>query len=160
MNLFFIFGAKYLFVFSLIIAGAYFCLQPRHTQKRLTILTVFSGVLSFAVALLAGLVYVNPRPFISEHIVPLIPHAPDNGFPSDHALLVGLIASVLYPFDRRVSAVLWVIAIVVAASRVFVGVHHSVDVVGSFVITTAMTALGYWLIEGPLRPWLVRTHLS
>lgn len=160
MNLFFIFGAKYLFVFSLFSIGVYFWFQPRYVQKKLVVLTTLSGALSFVGALLARSLYNNPRPFISEHITPLIPHAPDNGFPSDHALLVGLIASVVYPFNQRVSAALWIVAIVVAASRVFVGVHHPIDVVGSFGITVAMTIFGYWLVEGPLRPWLVRRHLS
>lgn len=160
MNTFFIFGAKYLFVLSVVVAGIFFLYKPRPLQKKIAVLAALSGALSFVIGVLAGFLYVNPRPFVSEHITPLIPHAPNNGFPSDHALLVGLIASVLYPFNRRVSAVLWIIAVIVAASRVVVGVHHSLDVVASFVITTTMTACGYWLVEGPLRPWLTRNHLN
>lgn len=160
MNIFFIFGAKYLFVLSVVVAGVFFLYQPRPSQKKIAVLAALSGALSFVIGILAGFLYANPRPFVSEHITPLIPHAPNNGFPSDHALLVGLIASVIYPFNRRVSAVLWIIAITVAASRVVVGVHHSLDVVTSFVITITITACGYWLVEGPLRPWLTRNHLN
>ncbi len=156
MDSLFIFGAKYLFALSIIIAGGYFLLQSRPIQKKMVIFGFVSAVLTFLIALIARSIYTNPRPFVVQHFTPLIPHAPDNGFPSDHALLVGLIAAVIYPFSRKISAALWLIAIVVAGSRVYVGVHHSIDVVGSFVIAIVMTACGYWLMEGPFRSWLAQ----
>lgn len=160
MNFLFIFGAKYLFVLSIVIAGIYFLLQSRPIQKKMVVLGLISAVLTSFVALIAGRIYINPRPFVVGHFIPLIPHSPDNGFPSDHALLVGLIAAVIYPFSRRISAILWLIAILVAGSRVYVGVHHPIDVVGSFVIAIVMTACGYWLTEGPLRSRLAQKKTS
>lgn len=143
----FIFGAKYLFIFSILIAGISFFLQPRLIQKKIALLSAVSGVLTLLVSRLAGSVYVNPRPFVVGNFAPLVSHVPDNGFPSDHALLVGLVAAVMYPFNRRVSGLLWFMATIVAVSRVYVGVHHVEDVIGSFVIATAMTISVYWFVE-------------
>ena len=147
MNTLFIFGAKYFVILSVVIAGIVLYLLPRPSQKKMLLLTIVSGVLAYATALIAGHFFQNPRPFVVGHFVPLISHAVDNGFPSDHALLTALLASVVFPFNRKASAALWLIAIFVSVSRVAVGVHHPIDVIGSFVIAIVMTVCGNWIVN-------------
>ncbi len=147
MNILFIFGAKYLFIGSIILAGWYVLCQPRLIQKRMILLAALSSTLSGLVALVAGHIYTNPRPFVVDHFIPLIPHVANNGFPSDHALLVGWIAAFLYPFDRRVSLALFLIALLVGVSRVYVGVHHPIDIIASFVIVAIITTGVFWVIR-------------
>lgn len=143
MDLIFIFGAKYLFVASVLIAGIYFLRQPWATKRKMVIFGIIAMVAIYVVALIAGHVYYNARPFVVDHTTPLIPHAPDNGFPSDHVLLVSAIAAIMYVFHRRISWGLWILAILVAISRVYVGVHHPIDVIGSMIISIAVTYLLY-----------------
>src|SRR5665213_707981 len=139
MDSFFIFSATYLFVLSILIISGYFLQQPMHAKKRMVVFALGSLALTYVVGLLSGRLYFDPRPFVVGHFTPLIPHAPDNGFPSDHALLVSAIATVGSYWNWKLGAVLWIIASIVAVARVYVGVHHPIDVIGSIVIALVAT---------------------
>lgn len=143
MDLFFIFSAKYLFFLVILVAGVYFFRQPRDVQKKIAVFSLISLPIIYLLAVFAGHIYYDPRPFVVGNFTPLIPHAADNGFPSDHALLVSAIAAIIMYFHRRVSAVLWVLAIIVSLARVYVGVHHLADIIGSFVISLVVTFVVY-----------------
>lgn len=145
--LFAIFGAKYLFVASFIIAGIYFLKADRDLKKKIMVFSAITFPSILLVASLAGQVYENPRPFVVEQFTPLIPHTADNGFPSDHVLLVSAIAAVFSFFNRRLGVELWFIASLVAFSRVYVGVHHPVDVLGSMLISIFVTFIVYATIK-------------
>ena len=111
----------------------------------MVIFGLVSVIAIYAIAFLAGHLYNNPRPFVVDHFTPLIPHNPDNGFPSDHILMISAIAAIVYVFNRRFGLILWVIAVLVAISRVYVGVHHPIDVIGSMIISAVITLLVYSL---------------
>ena len=144
-SLFYIFTAKYLFISSFVIGGIYFLQQPRVHQKKILLFGTVSVILIYTCAVLAGHIYNNPRPFVVGHFAPLIPHSPDNGFPSDHMLLVSAIASILTYFaNRRVIISLWFITLLIAISRVYVGVHHPVDVIASTLFSLGGTYV-VWL---------------
>ncbi len=83
--------------------------------------------------LIGNLLYVDPRPFVVGHFIPLIPHVPDNGFPSDHTLLAAALAAIGMYWNKWLGLALWVIAIAIAIARVYVGLHHPIDVLGSIV---------------------------
>jgi len=134
MDTLFIFGAKYLFILSLIISAIYFIRAPRETKKEILILAIFTLPLTLLISLIAGHFYMNPRPFVVLNFIPLVPHLPDNGFPSDHMLLVSAVAMLFSFFSRKTAMWLWIIAFLVGISRVYVGVHNLVDILGSLVI--------------------------
>jgi undecaprenyl-diphosphatase len=138
---FFIFGAKYAMTLSFVVAGGYFLKVPREEQKRMILFTALALPLIYVTALIASSLYDNPRPFVVGDFTPLIPHAANNGFPSDHTLLVSAIAAVCSFYSRRVGAILWMIALYVGMSRVYVGVHHPVDIVGSAVIAVVVSLI-------------------
>jgi undecaprenyl-diphosphatase len=147
IDTFYIFGAKYLFVLSFIIAGIYFLRQPRELKKKMLLSGLTSLIVIFCLALLAGVLYNNPRPFVIEHFTPLIPHAPDNGFPSDHTLLTSAIASVIFFYNKKVGLLLLCISIIVGLSRVYVGVHHPIDIIASIIISFVGTSLVYIFLK-------------
>ncbi len=136
-----IFGAKYLYLFAVAIAAGYFLLSDR--KKEIAIFSILDLAAVYVTGLLGSALYYNPRPFVSEHITPLISHAADNGFPSDHTLLVAALASILYCYNRVLGIVVFAIAILVGASRVFAGIHHSIDIIGSLGIAIAVTLVVY-----------------
>jgi len=144
---FFIFSAEYLYIVIGFIAFIYFLKQPRAAKKQIIILAVLALPAVYAVARIIGLLYYNPTPFEVGGFAPLIPHAPDNGFPSDHTLLGAAIASVMYPFSKKVSSIMWAITLLVGVARVYVGVHHLVDIAGSIAIAILVTLLIYTLIR-------------
>ena len=147
MDVVFIFFAKYLFVLSLTISGLYFLTQERNVKKQIILFAVSSLLFSYVLALAASHFYFNARPFVVEHFIPLIPHAPDNGFPSDHALLVSSIAIIGLYLNKRLGVLLSAIAVLVMAGRVYVGVHHVIDVVASAGISLFAVTLVYFLVR-------------
>ncbi len=130
----FIFGAEKLFLLSPLIALALFYKAGREKKIEILIFGFFSLPLTYIFAFVAKSVYYNPLPFVIRGFEPLISHAPNNGFPSDHVLLLASIASVFVFFDKKRSLLLWSVALIVGVSRVYVGVHHTVDIVASAVI--------------------------
>lgn len=112
-------------------------------------------VLSYALAKLGGGLYNDPRPFTISHVPPLIPHAADNGFPSDHALLAAALVVLVAIVDLWWSLALVVLAVLVDWARVGAGLHHVVDVVGSSVFVAIAASLSVLIAPMVVR-WLAR----
>ncbi len=102
-----------------------------------------AGLFALALGTLANHLYFDPRPFVALHFTPLVPHAPDNGFPSDHTLLVSAVAMIGTLWNRRLGMALWILAILVAIGRVYVGLHHVLDVIASMVFAVIATLAWY-----------------
>ena len=134
MDYFFIFGAKYFYLLVLALAFFWFLKQPKDKKKEILIFGLFALPVIYITAKLISLFYYDPRPFIQSHFTPLISHKADNGFPSDHTLISAAVSAVTYPFNKKLSVLLWVITALVGVSRIYVGVHHPIDVLGSMVI--------------------------
>ena len=147
LNSFFIFGAKYLYLLAVITALVYFLPLPRQKKKELVLFGIITLPVMYGISKIAGLLYYDPRPFVATHVPPLIPHEPDNGFPSDHVLLISAIASIIFPFSRKTSALVFFLAILVGISRVYAGIHHPIDVLGSMIIALGISILGYYATE-------------
>jgi membrane-associated phospholipid phosphatase len=105
------------------------------------------------------------RPFVAiPGVHPLIHHAADAGFPSDHATAAGAVAVALLFVSWRLGLSAVVIALVIAFSRVYVGIHFPQDVaaglalggcvalVGIAVVVPLMSRIVRWLGGTPLRP--------
>ena len=133
-----IFGADYLWYVIIAIAIVYFFVRPWHEKIHLVIFAGLVLLLVFLVSLLAGVLYYDPRPFVVGHSTPLIPHKPNNGFPSDHVLWSAAIAAIIFPGSRYLSLVLWLLTAAVGIARVYVGLHHATDVIGSMVIAAVL----------------------
>lgn len=147
MDQIFIFGAKYLVIASGLLAMYLFWKSDAETRKRIFKFGVVSLPLTYIFGLIARVLYYNPRPFMVSGVEPLIEHAPDNGFPSDHVLLVSALAVLVTAFDRRLGALAWVIALLVAVSRVYTGVHHALDVVASILISILVGGVLYYFLN-------------
>ena len=124
-----------------------------------------------AVAAVVALALVQPisnaaneaRPFVVLHFTPLIAHARDAGFPSDHATGSGAIAAGLLFVSRRLGIITALLALLIAFSRVYVGVHFPQDVlaglalgavvavIGVFTVVPLLTRIVSWLRRTPLR---------
>ncbi len=152
MNILIVFSAKYLLYVSVIVAVAYFAKQPRPRQKEMLVFAVILLPFAYAIAKIAGHFYFDPRPFVVGHFTPLIPHAADNGFPSDHTLLASAVAATVFYFNKRLGLLLFVLALFVGAARVLAGVHHPMDIVGSFlavlIVYIITDRFALWLKKG------------
>ena len=138
-----IFCAKYLFLLIPLLAlGAW--LQASKKAKKQMLLAAFIAVIA-AVILdkIAGKLYYDPRPFVSHHLKPLVAHAADNGFPSEHTLFSATLAVLLYIYRPRLGIAALAIALAVGVARVAAHVHSPIDIIGGAVIGIAAGLGGY-----------------
>ena len=147
MDAIMIFVAQYVYIGVVLIGAGFFFLQPRAIQKGMVICGAIVAPLAFVLSRVSGALYYDPRPFVVGHFMPLMAHAPDNGFPSDHVLLTGAVAMVIWFYNRNLSIVLWVLALLIGGARVYVGIHHATDIIGSVVIVLVSGAVYYFSIK-------------
>jgi membrane-associated phospholipid phosphatase len=97
------------------------------------------------------------RPFTHPalHVDKLIAHAPDPGFPSDHATAFGACAAGLWLVKRWLASIATLLALLTAFSRVYVGVHYPGDVAGGLALGAVVALLGA-LVAVPLLAKLAR----
>ena len=72
MNLLIIFAAKYVYLLIGLLALAAFGLATRSVKAELIKLSIFAFPLSFVIAQILNQLILSPRPFIIDHLQPLI----------------------------------------------------------------------------------------
>ncbi len=102
---------------------------------------------AFILGRTADLFISSPRPFVVENIEPLISHISNNGFPSEHTLLVATISALVYTEHRAAGIVLGVLALCVGIARVVANVHHGIDIVGSIVIASIAVTCAHYIVS-------------
>lgn len=135
MDYVFILGAKYLYLIIVVIAIIYSFKQKKGKQKQIVIFSLIALPISYIIAKIGGFLFYNPRPFVVEKFTPLVSHSADNGFLSDHTLLSAAIAFVIFTFNKKLGIILIGVTLLVGLSRVYVGIHHFIDIIGSIVLT-------------------------
>lgn len=129
-----IFLATKLHIVIVAIAATVLLFVSIRDYVKLFVLSGFALTLSFVLGKVASGVIENPRPFVVSDITPLVQHIADNGFPSEHTLLVATIACLIYLYHRGAGLLLMALSLLVGIGRVLAEVHHVLDVAGSFVI--------------------------
>lgn len=145
MDQIFVFGAKYLIFILAALALYWFLRMTRDEQRKMAIFGCVSLPLTYIIGFVASLLYYNPRPFVTGGFTPLIAHVENNGFPSDHALAAFALAAVFFAFNKKRASMLFVLAAIVAFSRVIVGVHHYLDIEASLIF-----AIIGWYLAFPI----------
>ena len=138
--------------FLLFMPLIYWCVD-RRSGARLLVLFLFSAYLNSV----AKAVALQPRPFEYDPGVKALVHAGGSGFPSGHtqnAVVVwGYIAAQVKKTKMWILAGILMIAI--PLSRVYLGVHFPTDLLGGYIIGTALLLL-YLSLALKLEAWLVR----
>jgi undecaprenyl-diphosphatase len=147
MDTIIIFCAKYLLFIIAIAVAAYWLLSPRAGKVEFALVVAVALPLAYALARLAGLFFSHEQPFSALHYEPLIPHAVDNSFPSDHSALAGALAGVASLYNRALGVLMWILAVAVAVGRVLSGLHYPVDAVAGLVLGGLCAAAAYWCVH-------------
>lgn len=117
--------------FLILFAYALYFLHRKNYSR--IILLITSPVLSFVIVHIIRFLYFRPRPFAQYPIDSLISHEPTASFPSMHAAMAFTIAFAIFTINKKSGAIILVIALMTAFSRVFTGVHFPFDVLfGAF----------------------------
>jgi len=142
-----IFCAKYLVYIVALLAVLALIVVPKSSKWRLILTVIVSGIIAYALAKIASSLYYDPRPFVTEHIKPLIDHAADNGFPSDHALFTGVLTAVIFFFSRKIAWVMAAGTILVGIARVLAHVHSPIQIIAAWIIGIIGALIGYFLVR-------------
>ncbi len=134
INQLIIFVAEYAIFLLPIFAMAIFFSLSKVGRRQYFLSLALGGVCAFFLAKLAGQLIVDPRPFVGGHVVPLFPHAPDNGFPSDHTTFGTTLAFISFFYSRKWGLVMIPIAVLIGAARVLAHVHHWSDIIGGIAV--------------------------
>ncbi len=129
LDLLMILSAKYLplvFAFALIIL--YLTFQA--AQQRVAVLAGISTLIALGIAQSIAFLDPRPRPYLTHVAHLLIERTKDASFPSDHATFSFAIAIMLWRYNHKVGVILMGLAALVGFSRVFVGTHYPMDVIG------------------------------
>jgi membrane-associated phospholipid phosphatase len=129
-----VFVAKYFVFVSIAVVGLFWLTVTRRDKVSLGLRLIIGGVVALALAKVGAHFYYDTRPFVRDHIKPLIAHANDNGFPSDHTLLASFLGFTVLAYSRSMGLLLLAMAALIGGARVASHIHSPIDIVGSFVI--------------------------
>lgn len=149
-------------LYCMILLFAWFWLRGNYdTKKQILKAFIFTSI-AILISQCISHVYYHPRPFVMEVGRTLIYYAPNGSFPSDHMLIFSSIAfSYLFSAQRKVGAFLLIMAWLVAWSRVYLGVHFPLDMLGAFLLAFALNFFGLtlWnLYKDKIMQWVLTIH--
>ena len=149
-------------LYCIILLFAWFWLRGNYdTKKQILKAFIFTSI-AILISQCISHVYYHPRPFVMEVGRTLIFHAPNSSFPSDHMLIFSTIAfSYLFSAQRKLGGFLLIMAWLVAWSRVYLGVHFPLDMLGAFLLAFALNFFGLtlWnLYKDKIMQWVLTIH--
>ncbi|WP_431222996.1 undecaprenyl-diphosphate phosphatase [Serratia sp. L9] len=105
------------------------------SQREVVAKTTIALLFAMSAAAAIGMLLPHERPFVAGIGYTFLAHAPDSSFPSDHGTAIFTFALAFLFWHRAWSGVvLMTIAVAIAWSRVFLGVHWPLDMVGGFLV--------------------------
>ena len=148
------------YLFLLIFAIAW--LRGSHEVKTGIIKAAIFTAITLSISEVLSVVLNTPRPFVMEVGRTLIEHAPTGSFPSNHmSIFSGIAFAYYFSAQRDLGRILLWTAWLVAWSRVYVGVHFPIDMVGAFLIALAVNLAGlplWWKYENKIMSFIFSIH--
>lgn len=131
----------FLIVFILAIKGGI-------KEKKSFLLILFAMPLAILLIKLIHLFFFEPRPFVTFHLTPIANESADSAsFPSRHATMAAVIAFAYTYFKSKWSLLFLSMMLLIGISRIYVGVHYPLDVLGGFVAGVISLVLAKYLIN-------------
>lgn len=145
-----IFGAEYVIyiAFLLIFVLAF---KGEVKERKTLILACFSIPIVVLLIKIIHIFLFEPRPFVTFNIAPLINYTRvDASFPSRHTALMFALAFSYFFYKSKWRFYFLLMAVWVGISRIYVGVHYPLDIVGGAIIGAVAVYIA-WLIKGKLK---------
>lgn len=115
-------------------------------KERKALLLIILG-LPIAVLLIKiiHLFYFEPRPFVTYNFLPIVGEDVNASFPSRHATISSIIAFSFSYFRSKWAILFLFIVAWISFSRIYVGVHYPLDIIGGFITAAVSITLAMWL---------------
>ncbi|TCB81746.1 phosphatase PAP2 family protein [Acinetobacter sp. ANC 4173] len=149
-------------LYCMIALFAWFWLRGDYQIKKQILKAFIFTSIAIFISQCISHIYYHPRPFVMDVGRTLIYHSPNGSFPSDHMLIFSSIAfSYFFSTYRKLGIFLIMLAWLVAWSRIYVGVHFPLDMLGAFVLAFALNLFGLTLwnrYKEKLMEWVLTLH--
>ena len=133
----FIFLARYFWylLMAVFLAHLFFNKQVVRRQKIFWFISAFfsATVARGVVAEIIRFFYHNPRPFVNNHVVRLIPEN-SYSFPSGHTIFFFALVAMIFFYNKKLAYWLGGGGIIMGLARIIVGVHWPSDILGGIVL--------------------------
>jgi undecaprenyl-diphosphatase len=101
----------------------------RERNQRAILRAVIALSVANIVLKLCNLIYFRPRPFVDHEVNLLFYRPTDSSFPSNPATVGFSLATAIWLHNRRLGALLLVLATLFGLSRIYCGVHYPSDII-------------------------------
>lgn len=136
-----IFGAEYVIYLTFFMMFL-FSIKGGVKEKKSLILTLICLPIGVIIVKIIHLFIFQQRPFVTYDFLPLISQGVDASFPSRHTLTMSLIAFPYVYFKSKWASFLLTLMFWVGISRVYVGVHYPLDILGGILVGILTLIIG------------------
>ncbi len=110
------------------------------------ILIASSGAIAYIVSYIAKHIFMAPRPFITLDITPLVLES-SYSFPSSHVTVIAALSILIWKLNHKLGYIFFTFTILIMASRMILGVHYPVDVLGGLILGILIGFFTVWFYE-------------
>ncbi|WP_407308255.1 phosphatase PAP2 family protein [Acinetobacter sp.] len=133
----------------------------RETKTGIIKAFIFTAI-TLSISEVLSVLLHTPRPFVIHVGQTLIEHSPTGSFPSNHmSIFSGIAFAYYFSLKRDLGRILIWVAWLVAWSRVYVGVHFPVDMLGAFLMALIVNLAGlplWWKYSEKLMDGILWIH--
>ncbi len=124
-----IFGSEYLIyiTFALIF---FLGLKGSIKEKKALVLILFAFPIAVLIIKVIHLFIIEPRPFVTYNLIPLIDPTANASFPSRHTTIISLIAFSYAFYKSKFTPFMILFLFWIGFSRIYIGVHYPIDILG------------------------------
>lgn len=121
-------------------------LAGTHDVRRQALMSAAALTIAIAISFAIGALFPTPRPFLIPLGHQLIEHRESPSFPSNHGLVMFTYAAAMLALRHWRHAIGIAIAgLIVAWSRIYLGIHFPFDMVGALGLAIGATWIALWL---------------
>ncbi|MDM8533629.1 phosphatase PAP2 family protein [Clostridiaceae bacterium HSG29] len=129
-----------------ILISLYFIIKKEN--RTLGIMMIFALIGSYLVSnLMLKNYFARPRPYVNRSIELLISKNNEYSFPSGHTSSSFAVAMMIYYFKKDIGKWAFILASLIAFSRLYLFMHYPTDVIGGIAIGILIADLIYYIYE-------------
>lgn len=121
-------------IYIMIILTLLLGIKGKIEDKKAFLIIILTLPIAFLLIRIIHIFIFEPRPFVTFNFIPLVNETANVCFPSRHTTISAVIAFAFTYFKSKWSLVFLILMLWIGASRVYVGVHYPLDILGGFIV--------------------------